>query len=563
MERRPVPWPRVSKRQTLLLIASNCVIAVLLYWPALHGTPVSDDLATLYLPQLQTLSWENLRAIVDPTSPVSATLFNYAPVHALLTALEIRLFGFDLLAFHLVNVAFHALVSGLLVVLFVRTGIPRAAALLGGLVFLVHPANVEAIAWMNELKTPSAMALAIGALLAHRRHPACAALLFVLALLAKVQAAVALPVLVALEWMRDPTLSRFGTLHRWRWVGVWALLFAAFAAVELPVLIGLGAIEHPRWGADQLLHLRTMFAVAGRYLVMAFAGYGLSTGQEPPVAVSWADPWWLGGLLGLLLLGARTVHALRRRRTEAAWWIWAAASYAPVSQAVATLWMVSDRYLYAVLPGLIGGLLLAGRDEVASWHSEALRSRLKLAAAAVTLALAVVFAVRVRSERAPVWQSYERYLGDAARHYPDGTTAHVLRARQYARTGDGAAAAEELRTARRRGWSWIGVVFTDPAFRAMSGDPQFQAVVRELTEPWLQQAKARSEPTAYELRQLAQLHLWRGEAAEAAAARERADALDRAARSALGAPASGSPHDGTPPVAPDAAPVERGTSPPR
>ena len=364
-----VPYAGVSTRQTLLLIAGYFVIAVLLYWPALHGGPVSDDLATLYLPQLQTLSWENLRAIVDPTSPVSATLFNYAPVHALLTVLEIRLFGFDPLAFHLVNVGLHALVTALLVVLFVRSGIPRPAALLGGLVFLVHPANVEAIAWMNELKTPAAMTLAIGALLVHRRRPGWGALLFVLALLAKVQAAVALPVLVALEGVRDPAIGRFGTPHRWRWVGVWALLFAAFAAVEVPVLVGLGAIEEPRWGADQLLHLRTMVAIAGRYLAMAFAGYGLSVGHEPPLAVSWADPWWLGGLLGLLLLGTLTLRALRRRRTEAAWWIWAAGSYAPVSQVVATLWMISGRYLYAVLPGLIGGLLLAARDEIASWHA--------------------------------------------------------------------------------------------------------------------------------------------------------------------------------------------------
>ncbi|RIK96059.1 MAG: hypothetical protein DCC71_22720, partial [Proteobacteria bacterium] len=379
----------MSRRETLLLFAFDFAIALLLYWPALHGTPISDDLATLYIPELQTLSWEHLRAILDPRSPVVEALFNYAPLHALLHALEIALFGHDFFAFHVVNVACHALVSALLVALFVRTGIPRAAALLAGFVFLAHPACVEAVAWMNQLKTTSAMALAIGALLVHQRRPAAGAALFALSLLAKAQAAVALPVLAVLEWTRDPGTSRAGAPRRWLWVAAWAALFAAFALFEAPVLVGLGTAEREPFASDRALHLRTAIAIAGRYLAMAATGAGVSALHEPPAASSWLDPWWIGGALALAALGARTAFALARRRTEAAYWIWAAASYAPVSQVLTFAAMMSDRYLYAVLPGLLGGALLAGRDAFARLPSPQLRRRAALAAGVAALALAV------------------------------------------------------------------------------------------------------------------------------------------------------------------------------
>ena len=499
----------------LLLIVTNFAIGALLYGPALRGAPISDDLITLYIPELQALSWANLRVIFDPGGPVSAALFNFAPVHALLHAFEIQLFGHDLLALHLVNVAFHALTSALLVALFIRTGIPRGAALLGGYLFLAHPACVEAVAWINQLKTTSAMSLAIGALLTHRRRPALATVLFGISLLCKAQAAVALPVLAVLEWTRDAGTSRFPTPRRWLWVAAWAAIFAIFAAFEAPVLVGLGTVERDAFATDSLLHFRTVVAIAGRYLAMAATGYGVSAMHEPPSANSWADPWWLFGLVVLLLLAARTAHAFRQRRSEAAYWVWAAVSYAPVSQVLTFVVMISDRYLYAVLPGLIGALLLAGRDAIEALRDEMLRRRVATGAAVAMGALAAVFGAQVVTERAAVWRHPDSYLVDAALHYPDGATANALRARGLAQRGDGPGATAALRTARERGWTWVGSLFTDAAFNPVREDPSFQALIRELTEETVRNAWALPAPTPAELQSLAQLHRWRGEPARA------------------------------------------------
>ena len=55
--------------------------------------------------------------------------------------------------YHALNILFHALNSVLLIAWLRSSRLPATAALLGGQIFAVHPANVEAEAWMSQIKT--------------------------------------------------------------------------------------------------------------------------------------------------------------------------------------------------------------------------------------------------------------------------------------------------------------------------------------------------------------------------------------------------------------------------
>jgi hypothetical protein len=463
----------VRAREIGVLLAAALALSFWMYRGALRGTLISDDLFLLTAPEIQQLSLANLRAILSPDGPVTQTFLNYAPVHALLHVGAIQAFGDWLPGHHALQIVVHALVAVLLACLYVDTGMPRRLALAGAALFLVHPANVEAVAWISQLKTTSSLGLVLGALLLRRRRPAWALLLFVLGLLAKAHAALALPVLAVLE-----AVARDGSArpHRWRWLGAWAAVLAVFVPLEAGIFVAGGASSWPELESDRWLHLRTILAVAAHYGSMAATGLGLSTEHELAPVRSLADPWWWAGLAGIAILGARLLVTLRRREAEAAWWIWALAAWLPVSQLTLFRHLIADRYLYFVLPGLIGGALLAGRALLGPSLARGGRAHAAQALAAGAVALLALQS----AERARVFRHADAYLVDAALHYPEGVSALVLRGKGLARDGRLDEAMDALRAARRRGWSWVGIILVEDDFARLRADPRFPAFAREL-----------------------------------------------------------------------------------
>ena len=224
------------------------------------------------------------------------------------------------------------------------------------------------------------------------------------------------------------------------------------------------------------------------------------------------------------LLGWRLVFCLRERRIEGVFWTAAAASFAPVSQLFPFLHPVADRYLYFMLPGLIGGVLLWGS---APWRrlieaADPLRARrAALAGLAVALAACGLFAFWSEA-RARLWRAETLLLFDAARHYPEGGTAAFLRARAAAQRGDVEATLVALRAAADRGFDNFGSLERDPGLAPVRRDPAFRALVAEIAGRWIDRARERGYSTQAELRMLGMAHLAREEYTEAVAAYEAA-----------------------------------------
>jgi len=326
----------------LLLFAGFAILSFAVYRPALDGEFVSDDMQVLVNnPFVSALTLENLAAIVDLRSTEKSFTGNYAPIAELLTAVERHFFGDRVFPYHAVNVLFHALNSVLLVAWLRSSRLPSAGALLGGLLFALHPANVEAVAWMSQLKTNAALALSLAALLAFRPAPFAGTLLFAAALLTKASALFALPTAAALAWARGGRPG--GGARHWVWVAVWALIFGLYTIPEFSSFEQFGELDAPPY-PDAAVHLRSIAAFGSRYLVMAATSYGLSAFHQPEPAHSLLDPWWLAALPLASLLLWRIIVSLRRRSEEAAYWVAAAAAYAPISQIFPFLFPMGDRY---------------------------------------------------------------------------------------------------------------------------------------------------------------------------------------------------------------------------
>ncbi|TDJ17181.1 MAG: hypothetical protein E2O69_09070 [Deltaproteobacteria bacterium] len=489
--------------------------ALVVYRPALQGPFVSDDFHYVqYNSYIHELSGENLWVLLDPTGPATIAIVNYSPVQLIVHALAWQVFGADTGGHHVVNVVLHATASLLLAALLLSCGIPQLAALASGVLFLVHPANVEAVAWISQLKSSLCMVFSLAALLAWRRHPGWASALFVLALCTKATAAFALPVALLLDWTRKDRV-------RWRWLVLWAAVFALYSVAEFST--------HQRSGAavatlhdTPLVLMRTMAALSLRYGVMATTSWGVSAFQEPDPAVSWLDPWWLCSVPVLGLLGWRLWICARRRSIEVVFWVWVLVSYAPVSQIFPFLYPLADRYLYFILPGLLGGGLLMGQEMLERLPLQT-GARTRVTQGLIGVAILLLVGGGVRSlERARIWRSGGLLVADSAANYPDGMAANLMRAKQMALGGDVEAAVAALRRAQQRGYNRFQRLETDAAYAAMRRDPRFRAVLSDMAATWIERGRHKQSPTQMELTSISHAHLIRGEYAEALAVLERA-----------------------------------------
>jgi len=139
---------------------------------------------------------------------VGATQQYYPLLHSAFWV-EHRLWGGEVLGYHLLNVLLHALAACLVMRIVRRLGLP--GDWLAGLLFALHPLCVESVAWISEQKSVLSGVFYLGAALAYlefaesrRRSRYWVALgMFVLALLSKtVTATLPGALLVVLWWRR-------------------------------------------------------------------------------------------------------------------------------------------------------------------------------------------------------------------------------------------------------------------------------------------------------------------------------------------------------------------------
>jgi len=270
---------------------------------------------------------------------------------------------------------------------------------------------------------------------------------------------------------------------------------------------------------DLATQLRSIASFGAHYLWMAASGMGLSAFHEPAPVRSWLAGWWLGGLALAPFFLWRIARGLFAGRAEAAWWIGAAAAFAPISQVAPFFFPMADRYLYFILPGLLGGALFAAQQGAARLAG---RSReLRRAGAALGVLACALLGLRAH-ERAGIWRSSALLHADAASHYPDGTVASLLRAKRAALAGDAGTALPELERAVARGFNRFDQLEADAAWDGVRADPRFRALVRRLAAGWIESGRRKAHPTQTELRGIAQAYVAREEWAPALASYEAA-----------------------------------------
>jgi hypothetical protein len=480
---------RLGFAEALFLLLACCGLTLVVLEPALDGPLISDDLLHFAgYPYMQELSLENVKTLLDPDGMPVLVTANWAPVHLLAHVMEREVFGdyvTNTYPYHVVNGIVHSLNATLFVALLSAHGVPLFAAVAAALLFLFHPANVEAVAWIVQLKTLLSTSFGLGALLLLRRRPALATGLFALGLLTKPTIAAVLAAAIVFEWTRHPGPQ--GPPRRTVWLFVWGAVLLVYGVIEFAAFRSTGEFQTVLTAAARALQA---VAIAGRYLVLATTSLGASTFHQPPIPESVLDGWFALGLVTLAGAAWVCVRALRSRAPAAGWVGLAAAAYAPVAQIFPFRYPMADRYLYLVLLGLLGALAVASSARLAEWAASLGRGGLRaaprglVAAASVVAVLAVGFAVRSHA-RASVWSSADRNEADSIAHYPTGIAGYLDQARRAITRGDLEAGLQAIEGARRQGHSNAMSLVGDPTLQPLLGHPRYMELLADIAREWV------------------------------------------------------------------------------
>ncbi|MCS7072306.1 MAG: tetratricopeptide repeat protein [Anaerolinea sp.] len=357
------------RRFAWLVPLSLFVLAV-----ALYANTASFDL--MY-------SWDDNRYVTDnpllrdPSIQGVIAIFTqeyfaaYIPVTILTYWIEWQLWGNWAAGYHIVNILLNA-ANAVLVFYFIRRLLKKHwVAVLAAVLWIVHPLQVETVAWVSQHKNTVSAFFTLCAFLLHMRSSAddrkkgdliWAYLAYLAAALSK-PAVVGVPVLFVLYdlfWMKMP-------LRRAVLRNLIPLAIGAFAAVLIVITHDRGGGIKPYRGNSIVTTAQLMLIVYWDYLVNILWPFDLNNRYwYPPNLIQEAAlSMWLG--LGLILATIWFVWKQPLGRPYSAYaaaWVWL--FLLPVSNIVPINIERADRYMYFPLIIVFAGVAL-GIERIWNW----------------------------------------------------------------------------------------------------------------------------------------------------------------------------------------------------
>ncbi|MGV8039938.1 MAG: tetratricopeptide repeat protein [Thermoanaerobaculaceae bacterium] len=380
----------------------------------------------------------------------------WRPLVTLSFAADRSIWGLSPRGFHLTNVLLHAVCAVLAVVLLRAITANAWVAVSAGLLFALHPMHVESVAFVAGRTDMIAALLACLAVLAHLRGTrlveaaapqgrsrgrwlqAAAVGLFLLGLLAKEMAVVAVAWLAALHLASD----RRG----WRRSAALMAPFVATTVAYLALRLLVVRVSLPEPRVVPLGDvLRTAPATLARYLEWLLVPVGLQGFVQNPTVTSLVSPRLLVGLLVVAAASWGLVGAWRHSRPAFALGAMSLAAIAPLLHILPIKGphdmglVMAERFLYLPSVPFLGlvSLLVAGAISRLPTRARA------AVATAVLLGVSGWWTATVVA-RVPDWRDDIRFFSTAVRDVPGSPTMVANLANAYAERGDMAAAASVL-----------------------------------------------------------------------------------------------------------------------
>lgn len=426
----PEPIQPLSKQHTPVrwwAYATLVVLGLIAFWPSVWFDFVNWDDPSYITHNELIKSWSpsNLAGIATET-----VTRNYAPLTIFSYLVDHTLWGDNPCGYHATNVLLH-LINGVLVFLLVRqlsgsnfVGWTTAA------LFLVHPVQIETVAWVSSRKGLLSATFMLAALIVRLKPNAGGKQdlwyigWLIAALLSKALAVVVPAIVLCYDlWVRRQTFADAFVRQVVPGFLCVQLLLKTMGA-QTTILGGLRG--HMDLSFLQILAVDT--TILWRYIGMLFYPTDLCVLYDPAIT-------GIGTMVGLAVAGWLVVgFAIWKVRKTHPIVLWSAAAFMllllPVLNFYKITTLMNDRYLYlpcicvfAVVAAGLNRLLTVSREEASGLLSGlATASKCGIAAAAVSCAAVVT------SQHLPVWQSPETLWDHAMTKAPQLTVVRIQKA---------------------------------------------------------------------------------------------------------------------------------------
>ncbi len=355
-------------------LALPTLAAAIFFAGSLHGGFVYDDRVLVtnqpYIRDLSALGLHEIFTHQDYNrySP------HYLPIRLLSYAVDYRLWGLNPFGFHLTNLLLHILNTILVSLLAMQIAgtagkgngaLKPLAGGIAGMLFGIHPLQVETVAWVSGRKDLLSTFFVLCAALLYLRsymRPAskktdwgmlCSLALFVLGMLSMATAAAFPLVLLAFEIFLAPGAGRGRIRLRIERLAPFFLIDAVIACMDMKLSFKSDLVS--TWiGGSAFTHYITVATTPLLYVGKVFRPSQLCVEYSIHAQKVLWNPLVLGAVLFWVLLAVWFISRGRKSPVYATFAAWAVLSLAPVMNLLPTGKLIADRYFYMPSFGLFG-----------------------------------------------------------------------------------------------------------------------------------------------------------------------------------------------------------------
>jgi tetratricopeptide (TPR) repeat protein len=441
----------MPRREHLVYIFLLVAITLGVYYDSLGNGFVYDDYPFLVdNPAVREL---NVRGISErfsqprySSSSAGLSRDVWRPLMSLSFALDYRLWGLDSRSYHIENTLLHLANACLVYAASVMIISDPFASFIASVVFAIHPAQTEAVAWVSGRSNVLFLLFFLSAFIAHVRRRrgdpsrsfsfGAALAFFALALFSK-EMAIALPLALILY---DAFFFRSRRpIEYVKYYLPFFLVAASYLAARLSV-VGAIAQRSGWWAGDPASAAAMVLKTMAAYVRLAIFPSDLGIDYSPDVARAFAGTSAVSAALTVAAIAA-ICWSLRRKRKVVFFVLWFFVTLIPVYNIVPFKAIMAERFLYLPLIGYCAlfGLLFAyvgATKRLDGWMK---------AAAGIALASVVTAYGFISISRNIEWRDEMAFYGGEASRSPSSAKARYNYA--YICAKEAAASADRERAA--------------------------------------------------------------------------------------------------------------------